>query len=216
MFSYFLITGFAIGLLLYACVSWIFPSLTPKKRAIAIASIGILTLMGSVFFGFTGMLYGMLGFGIVAVGLFLLLFARYTWVTKSLYVCIGLLIAGTWAQYAFVDNDYWIIRKTPNEQVDDVDRYRSELQENEKLRGYKVFTISEGAKAIVLSLGNKQKGSNIEVVDVKNQDGTTKINVRTFSNGSPERNPYIMIGFDHIEQDIQIIDTDGTMYPQLQ
>ena len=106
--------------------------------------------------------------------------------------------------------DYSVINKRDFE--GEIITYAENLQNNPTVRGYKTFTISEGDPGIVLSLGNQMAGNNIEVLDVKEDGDTTIIQIRTFYNQSPDKNPYIMIGFNRLKPDIIIMDTDGTIY----
>ncbi|OMI04013.1 hypothetical protein BTA30_08495 [Bacillus swezeyi] len=53
-----------------------------------------------------------------------------------------------------------------HEESADLEQYGSHLQKHPELRGYKVFTISEGKKMVVLSLGEKEKGKEADVSDV--------------------------------------------------
>jgi hypothetical protein len=55
-------------------------------------------------------------------------------------------------------------------------------------------------------------GDNIEVLDVDEINGKTVIYVRSFYNKSTEKNPTIVIGLDRLKSEIEIRDTDGTLY----
>ncbi|WP_203364540.1 hypothetical protein [Bacillus sp. REN10] len=59
-------------------------------------------------------------------------------------------------------------------------------------------------------------GNNIEVLDVTEDGDTTEIKVRTFYNESSEKNPTIVIGLDRVQSEIVIMDTNGTIYEQVE
>lgn len=98
---------------------------------------------------------------------------------------------------------------------DEVDLYSQQLQKHTNIKGYRTFTVSEGDKAIVLSLDGKMAGNNIEVLDVKEKANTTIIKIRTFYNQSNEKNPWIMIGLNRLKSNIVIMDTDRTIYKEV-
>src|SRR5699024_6762085 len=108
--------------------------------------------------------------------------------------------------------DYFIAKKTPIDAEDEVDLYLEKLQNDPIIKGYKTFTISEGDRLIVLSLGAEMAGNNIEVLDVNERSGLTEINIRTFYNQSLEKNPFMMLVLNRVQDEIIIKDTDGTIY----
>jgi hypothetical protein len=112
--------------------------------------------------------------------------------------------------------DYWVIKETRLSigTADEIGSYLSLLQQNPTIQGHKTFTISEGANAVVLSLGQEMAGDNIEVLEVKEDGNTTVIKVRTFYNRSDEKNPFIVVGLDRVQSDVVIEDTNGTVFKE--
>ncbi|RYG71188.1 hypothetical protein EU245_14920 [Lentibacillus lipolyticus] len=108
--------------------------------------------------------------------------------------------------------DYWIVKKTQYSGGDDFGAYTEQLQTDTTIQGYKTFPISEGKKAVILSLGEEMAGNNIEVLDVEEYGNTTEIKIRTFYNKSVEANPVIAIGLNRVQPEIIITDTDGRVY----
>lgn len=157
--------------------------------------------------------YGVLSIGILSVSISLAFLGKNSLWEKSVYSIVILFVV---LYISFVNLnkvDYWISKKSHYSSGDDVGLYIQQLQKDTTIQGYKTFTISEGNKGIVLSLGGKMAGNNIEVLDVKENGRTTEIKIRTFYNQSSEKNPVIMIGLDRLQAEI-IMDTNGTIYEE--
>lgn len=88
------------------------------------------------------------------------------------------------------------------------------LEENPHIKGYKLFDQGDPS-IIVLSLGSEMKNNNIEVLDISEEYDKTLIKVKTFSRNSVSENPYVIIGLDKVKSNIEIIDTDGTSYEEI-
>lgn len=67
---------------------------------------------------------------------------RFKWVW--LFV-IMLLLAGC-------QSSYWVLEKDRIDKVPDIKSYVKDLQMHDDVKGYQVFTISEGKKMVVVSL----------------------------------------------------------------
>lgn len=214
MFAFMYLTGLLVGLSFYSLTYLFAKELKNKKRALVVSIIGITFLLGSMFIigGFKGMPYGVLSLGIITIAILFALFGKKSLWKKVIYTLVILFVASYFLFVSLNQVDYWIVKNPHFVSGDDVDSYIQLLQEDTSIQGYKTFTISEGSKGIVLSLGGNMAGNNIEVLDVTENYGTTEIKIRTFYNQSSEQNPIIMIGLDRLQDDIIIMDTDGTIY----
>ncbi|WP_257967946.1 YesK-like family protein [Peribacillus deserti] len=215
MFEWMFLIGLIIGLGFYA-LTYLFVKENVKKVVIVLI-IGVLTILGSIFVigGFEGMPFGVLGLGIITISILFSFFGKSLLWKKIVYTFLILFVALYGAFSYFNQVDYWIIKKAQPITGDHLDSYFQQLQNNAEIQGYKTFTILEGNKGVVLSLGSKMAGSNIEVLDVEEQGDTTLIKIRTFYNSSPEKNPVIAIGLNRLQPEIVIMDTNGTTYQQV-
>ena len=72
---------------------------------------------------------------------------------------------------------------------------------------------------VVVSLGSSEQGRQLDVADVKNSNGDTKLTVdvqKNKSNSSNEKNPYIMIGLNYKENHKLIVkDQNGTNFKKV-
>jgi hypothetical protein len=214
LFAYMYLIGLLIGLVFYSLTYLFIKERENKKRVLVVFIMGVLFFLGSliVIGGFEGMPYGVLSAGILTVSIMLALFGNNLLWKKLVYTVIILFVV---LYILFVNLnkvDYWIVKKTHYTSDADVGSYIQQLQKDTTIQGYKTFTISEGNKGIVLSLGGKMAGNNIEVLDIKEYGKTTVIKIRTFYNQSSEQNPVVMIGLDRLQPEIIIMDTNGTMY----
>ncbi|MGR0119364.1 hypothetical protein [Bacillus mojavensis] len=122
---------------------------------------------------------------------------RFRWVW--LFV-IMLLLAGC-------QSSYWVLEKDRLDEVTDIKIYVNDLQMHDDVKGYQVFTISEGKKMVVVSLGSSEKDKKLEVLDVKFTPKETIVTVkRKHASKANETNPYILIGLDKIEGDLIVQD----------
>ncbi len=207
--------GLLIGLGCYS-ITFLFSKKSDNNRRVLVVYIlGGVILLGSliVIGGFEGMPFGVLSLGVFTVSFLLTLFGNKRIWKKLVYTVIILSVA-FFILFDWLNKvDYWIGKK--RDYGDEVSIYTQQLQEDTSIRGYKAFTISEGDKGIVLSLGGKMAGNNIEVLDVKEQGNTTIIEIRTFYNQSAEKNPWILIGLNRLKSEVVIMDTDGTLYEEV-
>lgn len=56
--------------------------------------------------------------------------------------------------------------------------YVNDLQIHDDVKGYQVFTISEGRKMVIVSLGSSEKDKKLEVSDVKYSPKETIVTVK--------------------------------------
>ena len=216
----FLAAGVLVGIICYALTYYVSKGLSPLKRAFAVGGAGLLLLIWSIAFigGWDGIPFGFMAAGIGATSIFLALTIHIPLIKR-----IGLIVLAGWSGILLVtpllsgETSYWVLDKQGVDEYTDssLSSEYDSLQRNASVRGYSVQTISEGNPAIVLSLGEEMKGANLEVVSVENENDRTTIMVRSFSNGSTEANPTIMIGLDELKEEIIVTDTDGTRYLKL-
>jgi len=210
------LTGSLIGLVVYALTYLFTRDIGNGKRSLIVVIVGGICLIGSltVIGGFEGMPFGVLSLGILTTSIVLALFGKSPLGKKLVYTIVILFIV-SYSTFMYIDKvDYWIVKKAHYSSGNDLSLYTEQLQTDTTVRGYKTFTISEGSKAVILSLGEKMAGNNIEVLGVEEQGKTTVIKIRTFYNQSVEKNPVIAIGLDRVQPEIIIMDTDGTIYEE--
>lgn len=215
-FTMFLI-GLLLGIIFYALTYLFIKETENKKRTLAVAIIGILSLIGSitVIGGFEGMPYGVLSLGILTISILLAFFGNSSLWKKAVYTFVIMFVV-LYSAFVYLNQiDYWIVKKTHYSYDGELGLYLQQLQKDTSIQGYKTFTISEGNKGIVLSLGGEMAGNNIEVLDVEEQGKTTIIKIRTFYNQSNEKNPVIAIGLSRVQPEIVIMDTNGTIYEKV-
>ncbi|TXF69777.1 hypothetical protein FUA19_16570 [Bacillus subtilis] len=105
---------------------------------------------------------------------------------------------------------YWVLEKDRLDEVTDIKMYVNDLQMHDDVKGYQVFTISEGKKMVVVSLGSSEKDKKLEVSGVKYSPKETIVTVkRKPAPTANEKNPYILIGLDKIEGDLIVQDETG-------
>ncbi|MEK4216683.1 hypothetical protein NYE57_00980 [Bacillus sp. FSL L8-0222] len=131
---------------------------------------------------------------------------RFRWVW--LFV-IMLLLAGC-------QPSYWVLEKDRiGEGSSELELYANYLQTHDDVKGYQVFTISEGKKMVVVSLGSSEKDKKLEVSDVKYSPKETIVTVkRKPAPEENEKNPYILIGLDKIEGDLIVQDKSGDRFEE--
>ncbi|MFW2107022.1 hypothetical protein [Bacillus spizizenii] len=103
---------------------------------------------------------------------------------------------------------YWVLEKDRiGEGSPDLEIYANYLQMHDDVKGYQVFTISEGKKMVVVSLDSSEKDKKLEVSGVKYSPKETVVTVkRKPVPKANEKNPYILIGLDKIEGDLIVQD----------
>lgn len=216
MFVYMFLIGLLVGLVVYALTFLFWNGLENKKRVLILIIIGVLTLIGSitVIGGFEGMPFGVLSLGILTISILFSFFGHSSLWKKSIYTVV-LIFVVLYCAFTYINKvDYWIIKKTHYSSGDKIGLYEQQLQKDVSTKGYKVFTIIEGNKGIVLSLGGEMEGNDIEVLSVEEQGNTTFVTIRSYYNQSEEKNPVIAIGLNRLQSEIVIMDTNGTIYEE--
>ncbi|NCT22911.1 hypothetical protein GWR57_02445 [Bacillus subtilis subsp. subtilis] len=131
---------------------------------------------------------------------------RFRWVW--LFVIILLLVG--------CKPSYWVLEKDRiGEGSPDLEIYATYLQMHDDVKGYQVFTISEGRKMVIVSLGSSEKDKKLEVSDVKFSPKETIVTVKR--NTAPtvnEKKPYILIGLDKIEGEFIVQDEMGNRFEE--
>lgn len=128
---------------------------------------------------------------------------RFRWVW--LFV-IMLLLAGCQPSYWVLEKD-WI-----GEGSLELELYANDLQTHDDVKGYQVFTILEGRKMVIVSLGSSEKEKKLEVSGVKYSPKETI--KRKPAPKANEKNPYILIGMDKIEGDLIVQDESGDRFEE--
>lgn len=105
----------------------------------------------------------------------------------------------------------WELEKERAGEIKEVQAYVESLQEKTPdAKGYRVFTISEGKKMIVLSSGDENNALRLEGVSFSSEKTTITVKETNKNNG--ESNPYLMIGLREIKGDLVVQSTDGKIY----
>ncbi|MGM8215120.1 hypothetical protein ACLIA0_06020 [Bacillaceae bacterium W0354] len=102
----------------------------------------------------------------------------------------------------------WVLEKNRLSETGEVKSYVEQLQTaHSDVRGYKVFTIAEGKKMVVVSSGTSDHSFIFKGADVTS-DRTT-ITVEEKIEETNETNSYILIGIDKIKGELTVTNTDG-------
>lgn len=111
---------------------------------------------------------------------------------------------------------YWVLEKERiGEGSSDLEIYANYLQMHDDVKGYQVFTILEGRKMVIVSLGSREKDKKLEVSDVKYSHKETIVTVqRKPASKANETNPYILIGLDKIEGNFIVQDETGNRFEE--
>ncbi|MCY7830610.1 hypothetical protein MOD54_08550 [Bacillus spizizenii] len=130
--------------------------------------------------------------------------SRWIW----LFV-IMLLLAGC-------QSSYWVLEKERiGESSSELELYANYLQTHDDVKGYQGFTILEGRKMVIVSLGSSEKEKKLEVSDVKYTPKETIVTVkRKPAPKANEKNPYILIGLDKIEGEFIVQDEMGSRFDE--
>lgn len=105
----------------------------------------------------------------------------------------------------------WVIEKSRISELPDVQNYVDKLQNNQTdYKGYKIFTISEGKKVVVISSG--EHGQQLDLADVQISSKETAITVERGKEEAKEKNPYILVGIDKIQGAFYVFDQSGEEY----
>jgi hypothetical protein len=217
LFILMYLIGLSIGLVIYALTYLFTRELNNYTRIIVVGAAAALTLVASLTLigGFAGMPFGVLSLGMFTTSILFAFFEKSVLWKKAVSTLVILLVV-SYSTFMYLNQvDFWIVKKTHFDSDYEIASYMQQLQNDTSIKGFKTFTISEGNKGIVLSLGGKMAGNNIEVLKVEDTGSTTQIMIRTFYNQSFEKNPVIMIGLDRLQPEIVIMDTDGTIYEEV-
>lgn len=112
----------------------------------------------------------------------------------------------------YTPDNNWVLEKNRLDEVPEVESFVTSLQDNPDKRGFKVFTISEGRKMVVVSTGNAER--SLELNDVKVDSGGTKVILKEMESKNDEDNPYIMVGISAIKGELFVQVTDGNSYDE--
>jgi len=107
----------------------------------------------------------------------------------------------------------WVLEKDRLGEVNSVENYVEHLQNDSTgFRGYRVFTISEGKKMVVVSSGTSDQTLRFKKADVSNE--STTITVEEEAMDTDEENPYILIGIDEIKGDFSVVNESQEKYKE--
>ncbi|CUB20259.1 hypothetical protein BN2127_JRS7_00471 [Bacillus subtilis] len=111
---------------------------------------------------------------------------------------------------------YWVLEKDRiGEGSPDLEIYANYLQMHDDVKGYQVFTVLEGRKMVIVSLGSSEKDKKLEVSGVKYSPKETIVTVkRKPASKANEKNPYILIGLDKIEEEFIVQDEMGSRFEE--
>lgn len=169
-------------------------------------AIGI-TAYGIFFIGgFEGMGYGLLATGFLLIGIIGTLLLHLLIRKKSsqqlkkrdivslfilpimFFLIIGLMI--------YSDKGYWIIEQG---------------ESNGEEEGYRISTIMEGRKEVLLILGEEYLGKEI-VVEKVSRRSPTEITVEIVEGNNKNKAPFIKIGLDEINEPLKVQTTEGVIF----
>ncbi|MDA1675582.1 hypothetical protein [Bacillus cereus group sp. TH152-1LC] len=127
---------------------------------------------------------------------------------KKIFLLLFILMTMLLGACSFSVKNTWVLEKDRIAEASDVESYAKRLQ-NDKVdfRGYKVLTISEGKKMIVVSTGSTDKTLELTKADVS--DNNTTILVKEKNKKSDEKNPFILIGINEIKGKLKVVNQSG-------
>ena len=124
------------------------------------------------------------------------------------FLSFGLVACG-----GYTPDNNWVLEKSRLDEGPEIENYVTSLQDAPDKRGFKIFTIAEGRKMVVVSTGNAKK--SLELDGVKVDSGDTKVILKEMeSNNGEDNNPYIMIGISAIKGTLFVQNTDGISYDE--
>lgn len=215
LFLSFFLYGVLFGVAIYATTYFISKELEYKIRTYILFIVGALFIMISFLIGgFTGMPLIFPGLGVILFAILLLMFGKKEVYRRTIIAMVIFFVLFTFVFFKVTQAEYWIIKKNNLINDDPVSLYVEKLEEEPNIKGYKLFEQGEGY-IIVLSLGIEMKNNNIEVLEISEEYGKTLLKVKSFSRNSVSENPYVIIGIDKVESNIEIVDTDGTSYEEI-
>lgn len=107
--------------------------------------------------------------------------------------------------------EYWVGKKNEIDKEPGVRQYVNYLQDEKPDRkGFKMFDIAEGKKMVVISTGTSKL--ELEAADVEVFDDETIITVKEVEVDSDEINPYILIGLEHKNGKLKVLNEEGEEY----
>lgn len=218
LFMFMYLMGLMLGVLSYALTYYFSKKTNYKNRSGIISLTGVIVIIcGFLVGGFEGMPFGVMSLGFFTVALLLFIFGGKEVWKKCVLTIIVIFVLCAFVFSAMNQIEYWTVKKSDQVLAHDneLGLYIKKVKKDSNMRGFEVFPLGEDAKAIVLSLGGAMEGSNIEVLNVEEEYDKTIVKVKSFYNNSSEPNPFIIIGLDRIKSEIEVIDTDGTMYEEL-
>lgn len=112
----------------------------------------------------------------------------------------------------YTPDNNWVLEKDRLNENLEIENFVTSLQDNPDKRGFKVFTISEGRKMVVISTGDAER--LLELDNVKVDSGSTKVILKEMENKNDEANPYIMVGISAIKGELFVQDADGKRYDE--
>src|SRR5699024_6796660 len=174
--------GLIMGLLFYALTYLFSRDIKNNTRATSVFIAGVISYFIIVFTigGFESILFMFLSIGIITIAILFKFFGKSPLSKKIIYTTIGLVAAIYFALGIFYKVDYWIVQKAEADNVTEVDNYLKEIQEDPEIKGFNTFTVQEGDKLVVLSLGEDMEGNSIEVLNVNERNGRTEIEVKSY------------------------------------
>ncbi|MGC4377254.1 hypothetical protein WD019_09995 [Fictibacillus sp. Mic-4] len=133
-----------------------------------------------------------------------------------LMLCIvlagGLAVLGCTINY----KNYWVIQKEKyDEAADMIDRFPEKAAQQPNVKGYSVYTISEGRKMLAIAVGGEYKGHKVELERFSARGDTTHITIKIKKGKTTEANPVILIGVNKLHKKIVVEDTSGTRYKKI-
>jgi ABC-type Fe3+-hydroxamate transport system substrate-binding protein len=124
---------------------------------------------------------------------------------------ITLLLTLTMIVTTACSSNSWVVENNRISESPEIETYVNQLQSDKTdYKGYKVFTIAEGKKAVVISSG--KEGEKLELVDVQASSKDTVITVEEALDSTEDTNPYIVVGVDEIEGAFYVYDQNGEEY----
>jgi hypothetical protein len=124
-----------------------------------------------------------------------------------------ILIALAITSLSACNNNTWVLEKDRLGEDPDIEHYVDELQSDyPDFKGYKVFTISEGSKMVVVSTGSSEQVLSFSEAEISNEKTTISVEEKTEK--VKEENAYIMIGIDEIKGELSVVNESKEEYKE--
>lgn len=131
---------------------------------------------------------------------------------KKIYLILFVLMI---AFLSACGSNTWVLEKDRLSEVGSVENYVEQLQNNHTdFQGYRVFTISEGKKLVVVSSGANDQTLKFTGADVSNN--STTITVEEETKETDEVNSFILIGIDEIKGEFFVVNESGEEYKEFE